>query len=37
VLPERDDVVYPGTAPTDGASRDPGKGVVAVSRLIRAD
>jgi len=36
LLPDRDDVVYPGTAPNDGARRNPGKGVVNVSRLIRA-
>jgi hypothetical protein len=34
--PDRWDVVYPGTAPADGASRRLGRGVVCVSRLIRA-
>jgi len=36
LLPDRDDVVSPGTAPKDGASRENRRGVVAVSRLIRA-
>jgi hypothetical protein len=34
--PERGDVVYPGTDPRDGASRVRGRGVMSVTRLIRA-
>jgi hypothetical protein len=34
--PDRTDIVYPGTAPGDGASRSPGRGVTSVTRFIRA-
>jgi hypothetical protein len=36
LYPTRDDVVHPGTAPGDGAVRESGRGVVSISRLIRA-
>ena len=35
-VPTRDDVVSPGTGPSDGAVRDAGGRIVAVTRLVRA-
>jgi hypothetical protein len=34
--PDRTDVVYLGTAPKDGAIREPGRGVMTIARFIRA-
>jgi hypothetical protein len=36
LLPERTDVVYPGTGPKDGVNRSADRGVMSVCRLIRA-
>jgi hypothetical protein len=36
LAPDRTDIVYPVTAPGDGASRSPGRGVTSVTRFIRA-
>jgi hypothetical protein len=36
LLPDRTDVVYPGTAPKDGAIRQPGRGVMTVARFTQA-